>query len=245
MKQANDPKPAVRLTNSGKKFSVTIQVPEDVAAQWPEWFSTDKLTGEVFKAAAVTGAPARARLLSRLTTLAVLVLIVELFIGGLALGYFASSWLRRPQSASPGAVPAVTGEETADAPASGPAVPTPADAPPAGSSAVQAPVATPPSAAAGPGATAGSTAASAGSTAAPASEPARPATRFRVQVGAYRIEANARAVVGRLRDQGYRADVRTYGGLYLVQVGSFASRADAAKLAQDLQRLGYETLIIP
>jgi len=64
-------------------------------------------------------------------------------------------------------------------------------------------------------------------------------------VGAYRVEANARTVAGKLRDQGYKVEVRTYRGLHLVQVGSFASRAEAVQLAQDLQRLGYETLIIP
>lgn|GEM_PF-4924341 len=229
MKQTDDrPRPAVRLSNGGKKFSVTIQVPEDVAARWPEWFSTEKLMGEVFKAAAAAGAPSRARLVSRLSMIAVVVLIVELFIGGLALGYFASAWLRRGQVPPPAAAPSVPGGEEA-------AVTTPSPGP-ASAPAAEVPTTETP-AAQGPAAET------------PATQPLAPEAartpRFRVQVGAYRIRANADAAVGKLRDQGYKADVRTYRGLYLVQVGSFTSRAEAMKLAQELKALGYDIVIIP
>ncbi|HXF81366.1 MAG TPA: hypothetical protein VNN19_01225, partial [bacterium] len=54
-------KPPAKGSNHRKRFSVTIQVPEDVVERWPEWFTTERLMGEVFQAAALAAAAARAR----------------------------------------------------------------------------------------------------------------------------------------------------------------------------------------
>jgi len=49
----------------------------------------------------------------------------------------------------------------------------------------------------------------------------------------------------RLNRDGYRPALRTYGGLFLVQVGSFASRSEAEALAAKLKALRYDVLIVP
>src|SRR5437016_10772263 len=45
-------------TGSGKKFSISIQVPDDMAAQWPDRSTAERLIEEIFRA--MSGAsPAR------------------------------------------------------------------------------------------------------------------------------------------------------------------------------------------
>jgi len=220
------PKPPVKLSGSGKKFSVTVQVPEDVAARWPEWFTTEKLMGEAFKAAEIAGGPGRSRAASRLVTVAAVVLLVELFVAGLVVGFIGASRLRSRAVSEPPAPPA--------------AVPAEAGAPSAGTGLAGAE--TPPQVAELPApATAEMPAASPPQTR-PAAQPAR---AYRVQVGAFRVRANAEAVMDRLNRDGYRPALRTYGGLFLVQVGSFASRSEAEALAAKLKALRYDVLIVP
>ncbi|MDR7403863.1 MAG: SPOR domain-containing protein, partial [Armatimonadota bacterium] len=47
-----------------------------------------------------------------------------------------------------------------------------------------------------------------------------------------------------LRQLGFEAYVTASGGLYRVQVGAFARRENAERLAEQLRAAGYEVLII-
>jgi cell division septation protein DedD len=242
--------PAQRAPN-GKKFSVTVHVPEEVAARWPEWFTTDKLMGEAYKAAAVAGAPARARALSRLGILVVGLLVVELFLAGVVLGYLGAGRFRLVAVSEPRpAASDVDSGAVADAATSGSTVAA-TDAPePADTAAVA-------------GSTSGAGSSSAGlmtAAAASAASPstvkvksttslralsANPARAYRVQLGVYRMRANADDLVFRLRRDGYQPTVRTSRGLFFVQIGSFTTRSAARRLADDLRAKRYDVLVVP
>lgn len=242
--------PAVRASN-GKKFSVTVHVPEEVAARWPEWFTTDKLMGEAYKAAAVAGAPARARALSRLGVLVVGLLIVELFVAGVVLGYLGAGRFHlvavsepRPQASDvvANASDGVGAGATADASASRSAVaatdaPEPAENAGGSSSAgLMATAAT----SASP-----STAQATSTTGALRTLAANPTRAYRVQLGAFRMRANADELIFRLRRDGYQPSIRTSRGLMFVQIGSFKTRAGAERLAGELRAKRYDVLVVP
>src|SRR5256712_6515203 len=71
-------------TVSGKKFSITIQVPDDVAAQWPDRSTAERLIEEIFRAmggaASARPSPPRAR------TPVVVLFLLALFAAGLIAG---------------------------------------------------------------------------------------------------------------------------------------------------------------
>lgn len=244
--------PAQRVSN-GKKFSVTVNVPEEVAARWPEWFTTDKLMGEAYKAAAVAGAPALARALSRLGILVVGLLIVELFIAGVVLGYLGANRFRLVAVSEPR--PAASdvdsgADATADASTSDSTVAA-TDAPePAESAAVAG------SSAGAGSSSAGLMTAAAASAASPSTAKvksatslralsANPARAYRVQLGVYRTRANADDLVFRLRRDGYQPTIRTSRGRMFVQIGSFKTRAAAERLAGELRAKRYDVLVVP
>jgi len=244
--------PAQRAPN-GKKFSVTVHVPEEVAARWPEWFTADKLMGEAYKAAAVAGAPARARALSRLGILVVGLLIVELFVAGVVLGYLGAGRFRLVAVSEllPAASDVDSGADaTADASTSGSTVAA-TDAPePAESAAVAG------SSGGAGSSSAGLMTAAAASAASPSTAKvksttslralsANPARAYRVQLGVYRMRANADDLVFRLRRDGYQPTVRTSRELFFVQIGSFATRSAAQRLADDLRAKRYDVFVVP
>lgn len=256
-----------RVGNHNKKFSVTIQLPEDVAERLPEWLSSERLMGEVAKAAAAVAAtPARSRLVSRLFVIAVVVLAAELFVGALLLGYVAGGWFRTAptevatEPASPdaqaatSAEPAATTEPAASSAESAPPSSEPADASsePAAGTEPDASAATPAPPAPAPAAPQAA-APPAPATVAPSARPApsafspanRPPQVYRVQVGAFRQPINADQLVIRLREDGYQPVVRTVGGLRVVQIGSFTNRAAAERLVRELRAKRYDALVVP
>lgn len=245
--------PAQRVSN-GKKFSVTVHVPEEVAARWPEWFTTDKLMGEAYKAAAVAGAPARARALSRLGILVVGLLIVELFVAGVVLGYLGASRFRLVAVSEPR--PAASDVDSGAGAA--------ADASTSDSMVAATDAPEPAESAAVAGASRGAGSSSAGLMTAAAASAASPSTAkvksttslralsanparaaYRVQLGVYRTRANADDLLFRLRRDGYQPTVRISRGLFFVQIGSFTTRSAAQRLADDLRAKRYDVLVVP
>ncbi|MDD5937352.1 MAG: SPOR domain-containing protein [Clostridiales bacterium] len=68
-------------------------------------------------------------------------------------------------------------------------------------------------------------------------------TRYSVQVGAFRTEAAANSVANPLVYLGYPVRVIQQDGLYFVLVGDYPLLSEATEAEQDLNLLGYETLI--
>ncbi|NLJ24519.1 MAG: SPOR domain-containing protein [Firmicutes bacterium] len=80
--------------------------------------------------------------------------------------------------------------------------------------------------------------------AAPPSVAAPPSSKqlYRVQVGAFSSEANARGLADELNGKGYQAIV-VPGPLYRVQVGAFSERDNAETLKRELEGKGYPAVI--
>lgn len=66
---------------------------------------------------------------------------------------------------------------------------------------------------------------------------------FRVQVGAFRLRANAEVLVKQLGRDGFRASIRQTSDLYKVQVGPFHDRKDANRLAKELKAKRYDVFV--
>lgn len=67
---------------------------------------------------------------------------------------------------------------------------------------------------------------------------------YRVQVGLFRVYANAMYLLEELNNQGYDGVIIDTGEYYKVLVGDEANYDDAQILANALSRLGYDTLIV-
>lgn len=218
-------------TGSGKKFSITIQVPDDVAAQWPERATAEKLINEVYTAMGGTAVAPRAEApRAHRGTLAIL--LAGLFAGGVIGGYLgARGFLEFSTSAGrPVTAPRAAPVPARPAPSALPA--SPSASPQADLSVQPAPAAEPqPSPAivlpvpAGPAVGA-------------------PATVFNVQVGAYRVRENAEALIAQLRQDGFKAHVVQFSGMYLVQMGTLQTRGDAERLVAKLKAKHYDAYVI-
>jgi cell division septation protein DedD len=78
----------------------------------------------------------------------------------------------------------------------------------------------------------------------PPSTPGAPAPQlFRVQVGAFKVRANADAKAARLRALGHETIIVERGGYIRVQVGAFAQRPNADRLAATLKSQGFSTFV--
>lgn len=66
---------------------------------------------------------------------------------------------------------------------------------------------------------------------------------FRVQVGAFRLRANAEVLVKQLGRDGFKASIRQTSDLYKVQVGPFHDRKDANRLAKELKAKRYDVFV--
>lgn len=66
---------------------------------------------------------------------------------------------------------------------------------------------------------------------------------FRVQVGAFRLRANAEVLVKQLGRDGFRASIRQTSDLYKVQVGPLHDRKDANRLAKELKAKRYDVFV--
>lgn len=67
---------------------------------------------------------------------------------------------------------------------------------------------------------------------------------YRVQVGLFRNSINANNVAGRLEALGIPVSVEMRGSLYAVIAGEGENLENAIRLEQDLQQLGFDTLIV-
>ncbi len=82
----------------------------------------------------------------------------------------------------------------------------------------------------------------------PAAAPARPggATFYACQVGAFRQQKEAQIKADELRGRGYDPAIdppASAGGLYLLKVGRFATRAEAVAMQTRLNKAGYNCFI--
>lgn len=68
--------------------------------------------------------------------------------------------------------------------------------------------------------------------------------RYRVRVGAYSKETNARVLVKKLKVAGFTAAIHKSGGLYKVQAGAFAIKSNAQKRLKKVQAAGFEDAYI-
>ncbi|NMB12822.1 MAG: SPOR domain-containing protein [Firmicutes bacterium] len=80
---------------------------------------------------------------------------------------------------------------------------------------------------------------------APSPVPSQPSSKqlYRVQVGAFSSEANARSLANELANKGYQVVVIP-GSLYRVQAGAFSQRDNAETLKRELEGKGYPAVII-
>lgn len=67
---------------------------------------------------------------------------------------------------------------------------------------------------------------------------------YRVQVGLFRNSTNANNLAGRLRALGIPVSVEQRGSLYAVIAGDGDSFEEGVRLEQELQQLGFDTLLI-
>lgn len=72
----------------------------------------------------------------------------------------------------------------------------------------------------------------------------RTARTFGVQIGLYRRYENAEYALRQVVNQGYSAQIREWKEYYAVVVGDVNTLEDARVLEQQLQGLGYQTLIV-
>ncbi len=212
---------------SGKKFSITIQVPDDVAAQWPERATAEKLIHEVYTAMGGTAAAPRATTpraeAPRARRGALAILLAGLFAGGVIGGYLGARGFLEI-TASPGRPVAAPRPAQPTSPTRPPQAdlstqPAPPAAEPQPSPTIVLPVP------AGPAVGA-------------------PATVFNVQVGAYRVRENAEALIEQLRQDGFKAHVVQFSGMYLVQMGTLQTRGDADRLVAKLKAKHYDAYVI-
>jgi len=66
---------------------------------------------------------------------------------------------------------------------------------------------------------------------------------FRVQVGAFRLRANAEALVKQLSRDGFKASISQTSDLYKVQIGAFGDRKEANRLAKELKAKRYDVFV--
>ncbi|UOE95345.1 N-acetylmuramoyl-L-alanine amidase [Alkalihalobacillus sp. LMS39] len=69
-------------------------------------------------------------------------------------------------------------------------------------------------------------------------------TIYKVQVGAFQEEANARRLATQLEDDGYTPYVYRNGDLWKVQVGAFRNRENAERLKEELEDKGYDVFLV-
>ena len=216
-------------TVSGKKFSITIQVPDDVAAQWPDRSTAERLIEEIFRA--MSGASSARPSPPRARTPVVVLFLLALFAAGLIAGYLGaraytvfSSPVDRPATAAalradPASTPQVTTSPAGPQPATDlSASSTPAAEPQPAPATVSPEVA--------------------------ARTIVAPAVVYHVQIGAFRLRENADILIQLLDRDGFRANVLQTGKLYTVYIGTFADQKDAARLANELRNHHYDVVVI-
>lgn len=68
-------------------------------------------------------------------------------------------------------------------------------------------------------------------------------TLYKVQLGAFSVEANAKKLEAELESRGYEAFIVRKDGYYKVQTGAFSVKANAEKLEKELEAKGYQAYV--
>jgi N-acetylmuramoyl-L-alanine amidase len=68
--------------------------------------------------------------------------------------------------------------------------------------------------------------------------------KYRVQIGLYRMFSNAQYTLMQAISKGFNGEIISKGEYYAVMIGNTDSYAEAQKLEQELNRAGYDTLIV-
>lgn len=66
---------------------------------------------------------------------------------------------------------------------------------------------------------------------------------YKVQIGAFKVKANADALAANAVSKGFDAIVLSTGGFFKVQIGAFSSRDNAESLAERAKKAGFDTVI--
>lgn len=75
-------------------------------------------------------------------------------------------------------------------------------------------------------------------------EPEKPSgSLYRVQTGAFKVKANADAMLAKVKAKGFSAYVTKVGELYKIQVGAFKVKANAKAMMKKLQAAGFSAFI--
>ncbi|OLC29882.1 MAG: hypothetical protein AUH31_05585 [Armatimonadetes bacterium 13_1_40CM_64_14] len=222
-------------SGAGKKFSITIQVPEDVTAQWPDRATAEKLVQEVYTAMGTSSAPpqkASPQIVSPPRGVAppmrrgiAGVVVAALVAGGVG-GYLGARLYLGPMADRPIVTAPARAEPSPSSSASA-VQPQPVDQPlTSASPATQAPSVQP-----------------GGQTADSRPVASVPAT-YNVQVGAYKIRENAEVLLQRLQQDGFQAEIVRSSGLYVVQLGPVPSLQDAGRLVERLKLHQYDAVVL-
>ncbi len=222
-------------SGAGKKFSITIQVPQDVTAQWPDRATAEKLVQEVYTAMGSSStSPAKAppqiasppRVAAPPTRRGIAGVVIAALVAGGIGGYLGARLYLGPMADRPVATAPARAEPSPSSSAS--AVPSqPVDQPLTSAS----PAAQAPSVQSGEQTVGSKPVASV------------PAT-YNVQVGAYKIRANAEVLLQRLQQDGFHAEIVRSSGLYVVQLGPLPSLQDAGRLVERLKLYQYDAVVL-
>jgi len=219
-------------SGAGKKFSITIQVPEDVTAQWPDRATAEKLVQEVYTAMGTSSAsPQKAppqmasppRVVAPPTRRGIAGVVVAALVAGGVGGYLGARLYLGPMADRP----VTTTPARAQTSPSSSVLSQPVDQPVTSAS----PAAQPPSAVPGEQMADSKPVASV------------PAT-YNVQVGAYKIRENAEVLLQRLQQDGFQAEIVRSSGLYVVQLGPLPSLQDAGRLVERLKLHQYDAVVL-
>lgn len=67
---------------------------------------------------------------------------------------------------------------------------------------------------------------------------------YKVQIGAFKVKANADNLASGAESKGFDAIVLLKGGLYKVQIGAFSSKDNADALAARADNAGFDAVVI-
>ena len=67
---------------------------------------------------------------------------------------------------------------------------------------------------------------------------------YRVQVGCFKSEANAKRLQTKLKDVGFNVIIKQIDGLYKCQVGAFRNKSNAEDLLQSVKSKGFDAFLV-
>lgn len=67
---------------------------------------------------------------------------------------------------------------------------------------------------------------------------------YKVQIGAFKVKANADSLASSAEAKGFDTIVLLKGGLYKVQIGAFSSKDNAGALAARARNAGFDAIVI-